>query len=73
MKHPRDHEEYVRFLELLALITEDWGKVVTYTNDYFSKGYDKKQLDLAMQELSKIKSPMSELTGMMEIERRKKE
>ena len=72
MIHPRNHDEYIRFLELVSLVTEDWGKIVTHTNDYFSKGYDRTKIDAAIKELDKIQSPMNELRGLMEVERRKK-
>ena len=66
--HPREHDKYVRFLELSALLTEDLGKVVQNTNDYFNKGMKVEDLERARLELTKILSPLNEMTGLVEVE-----
>ena len=72
MKHPRDHDKYMRSLELIALLAEDLGKIIQHTNDYFNKGMNKKDLEEAQKELTKIQSPLNEMAGLLEVELRRK-
>lgn len=70
--HPREHDKYVRFLELSALLTEDLGKVVQNTNDYFNKGMKVEDLEKARLELTKILSPLNEMSGLVDVEIRRR-
>lgn len=67
MANPRDKDEYVRLLELMSIISEDWGDTVKEINNYLWKGNDIKHLKNAQKELQDVISPMMELNGLMEI------
>ena len=72
MLHPREHDKYVRCLELMALLTEDMGKIAQNTNDYFDKGMNVEDLERARLELTKILSPLNEMSGLLDVEIKKR-
>lgn len=59
---------YIRILELMALGTEDWGKVVENSNNFLQKGWNRKDAEQALVELQKITSPLHELEALLVIE-----
>lgn len=69
----RDEKEYIRLLELQAVISEEWGEIVKEINDYLWKGNDVVHLERAEKELQRIVSPIRELEGFIDLEKRKKD
>ena len=68
----RERREYVRLLELVSRVGEDWGKVISALNDAAWKGWTLDQLERAAYELQNLKSPINELAGFLEVEIAKK-
>lgn len=57
-----------RMLELIALVTEDWGKVTAYSNDYRTKGQEINDAEAALREIQKMQSPLQELEALLVID-----
>lgn len=66
-ENPREKDEYIRFLELIVQITEDWGKVTEKINNYIGKGWDKNEASDAYMKLIGLQSPMNELMAFLEL------
>jgi len=71
--NPRENDHYVRFLELQAVINEEWGEIVKELNDYLWKGNNVEHLENAEKELQRIISPLRELEGLIDLTKRKKD
>ncbi|MGE7305829.1 hypothetical protein AAXE64_27145 [Priestia megaterium] len=69
LQNPREKESYTRILEILAIIMAQSGKVAKETNDFLGKGFELEQVEKALHALKGLQSPMSELTGLLEVER----
>lgn len=69
--NPRGINTYVRLLELMSVISEEWGETVKETNNYIFKGWDVEDLDKALEELRDLKSPLAELEAMLELEKKR--
>jgi hypothetical protein len=65
--NPRKIEPYIRLLELQSVIGEDWGKTIKAINEYLGKGNESKSLEVALEELRGMVSPMRELEALLEI------
>lgn len=61
------NNEYVRLLELIAIISEEWGEAVKEINDYQWKSKDLKHLINAKKELYDLVSSVLELRGLLEV------
>ncbi|PGQ88189.1 hypothetical protein [Priestia megaterium] len=61
-----------RLLELIALVSEDWGKVTAHSNDYRVKGQNRTDAETALQEIQKMQSPLQELEALFVIEIQRK-
>lgn len=68
MTDVRNRQEYVRFLELIALISEEWGETVKDLNKCMGNDWDLEFAEKALRELNQLQSPMSELKAVLEIE-----
>lgn len=66
-ENPREKDEYIRFLELVVQITEDWGKATERINNYIGKGWDQAEAEAAYKKLIGLQSPMNELTAFLEL------
>jgi hypothetical protein len=62
----RKKAEYYRSLELISVISEEWGEAVLSINNYNWKNGGVKELENAIEEISQMISPMLELQGMLE-------
>lgn len=62
----RKKAEYYRSLELISVITEEWGEAVLSINNYNWKNGGIKELENAIEEISQMVSPMLELQAMLE-------
>jgi hypothetical protein len=62
----RSKAQYYRTLELMAVISEEWGECILSLNNYNWKGQDIKELENAIEELQQMVSPMLELEAMLE-------
>lgn len=58
--------QYYRSLELISVISEEWGECVLSINNYNWKNGGIKELENAIMELKQMVSPMLELQGMLE-------
>jgi hypothetical protein len=58
--------QYYRSLELVSIISEEWGEAVKEVNNYNWKGGNIESLENAIVELNQMVSPMLELQGMLE-------
>lgn len=63
--NPRKQEPYIRLLELMSVITEEWGETVKDVNNFMWKGFDTENVDKALKELQQLKSPLEELEGVL--------
>lgn len=59
--------QYYRSLELVSVITEEWGECVQSINNYNWKGNKIEDLENAIEELKQMISPMLELQMMFEV------
>ncbi len=61
--------EYFRLLELMAVISEEWGECIKELNDYNWKEEKRtiKTLENSILELNQMYSPMYELQGLLEV------
>lgn len=59
--------QYIRLLELMAIIGEEWGECIQSINNYNWKGNKIEDIKNAHEELQQMVSPMLELTGLLEI------
>lgn len=63
-----DERIYIRFLELQSIISEEWGETIKLMNKYSRDSEkDNELLKEAIEELSKMHSPMFELASLMQI------
>ena len=58
--------QYYRSLELISVISEEWGEAILSINNYNWKNGGVKELENAIEELNQMVSPMLELQGMLE-------
>lgn len=58
--------QYIRTLELISIISEEWGECVQSINDYNWKGSKIEDIENAIEELKQMVSPMLELQGLLE-------
>lgn len=61
----RKKAQYYRSLELISIISEEWGECILSINDYNWKSKNIKQLENAIEELNQMVSPMLELQGLL--------
>lgn len=59
--------EYIRTLELLAVIGEEFGEMTKEINNFNWKGGNVENLDNAIKELNQMISPMLELQGLLSV------
>jgi phage-related protein len=67
-KEKLEKAQYFRLLELMAVISEEWGEAIKELNDYNWKK-DKRTVDTlekAIKEIDQMYSPMFELQGLLE-------
>lgn len=62
----RNKAQYIRLLELMAVISEEWGEAVLSINNYNWKDGGIKELENAIEEIQQMVSPMLELQGLLE-------
>jgi outer membrane protein assembly factor BamD (BamD/ComL family) len=67
-ENPRDYADYIRYLELIAQITEDWGKAVNSMNNFMNKGRDQQEAEQALSSITHMISPINELSALLSIE-----
>ena len=65
-KDKLEKAQYIRLLELMAIISEEWGECIRDLNNYNWKGKKQEDLDCAISELKQMWSPMLELEGLLE-------
>jgi NTP pyrophosphatase (non-canonical NTP hydrolase) len=58
--------QYIRTLELLAIIGEEFGELTQSINNYNWKGNKIEDLENSIEELQQMISPMMELEGLLE-------
>lgn len=58
--------QYYRSLELISILSEEWGECIQSINDYNWKGNKIEDLENAIEELNQMISPMMELQGLLE-------
>jgi hypothetical protein len=63
----RNKAQYIRLLELMAIIGEEWGECQQSINNFNWKGQKIKDLENAIEEINQMVSPMMELQGLLEI------
>jgi len=63
----RTDKDYIRLLELMSVITEEWGEAVKEINNFLFKSNKKESINNAFNELNDIISPLRELTVRIEI------
>lgn len=64
----REDKQYIRLLELMSIITEEYGEAVKEINNYLWKDGDEKfHLSKAIKELDQIVSPLLELQSLLKI------
>lgn len=66
-ENPRKQEPYVRLLELISIISEDWGEGVKEVNNFIGKGWDRENAEKAIQKLQQIQSPINEMAALLEV------
>lgn len=62
----RNKAQYIRLLELMAVIGEEWGECQQSINDYNWKTKSISDLENAIEEIQQMISPMMELQGLLE-------
>jgi hypothetical protein len=67
----RNNPEYIRILELISKITEEWGETVSEINVYHN-GEHPQFLENAINNLEGIHSPLHELQALLEVVKLKK-
>lgn len=65
-KMKENKAQYYRSLELISIISEEFGEMVKSLNDYNWKGNKIEDLENAIYELNQMISPMLELQGLLE-------
>lgn len=60
----RDNPRYIRILELLSVISEEWGEAIQASNNHIWKG---ESIDLILEELNDIKSPLLEFEELLKL------
>lgn len=65
--NPREQEAYVRLLELMSVISEEWGETIKDINNYIWKGWNVEDAEKALRELRQIQSPINELEALLEL------
>jgi hypothetical protein len=68
----RNNPEYIRILELISKITEEWGETVSDINMYHAEPKLDYHLNEAIRNLEGIHSPLHELQGLLEVVKLKK-
>jgi hypothetical protein len=68
----REQQDYVRLLELISVITEEWGEAVKDINNYLWKGRDLSDAIKALEEIKQIQSPLNEMAAMLELQIKRK-
>lgn len=59
----RNNLKYIRILELLSIVSEEWGEAIKATNNHIWKGED---IISAIRKLTAINSPLLELKMLLE-------
>ena len=67
----RSNPEYIRILELISKITEEWGETVSSINMYHNLPHTA-YLNSAIKNLEGIHSPINELQALLEMVKLKK-
>jgi DNA-binding ferritin-like protein (Dps family) len=71
-ENPREQQDYVRLLELISVITEEWGEATKDINNYLWKGRDTEHARKAINEIKQLQSPLNEMTAMLELQLKRK-
>lgn len=58
--------QYIRTLELISVISEEWGEAIQSINNYNWKGGKLEDIENAIEELQQMRSPMFELEGLLQ-------
>lgn len=62
----RNKAQYIRLLELMAIISEEWGEATLSINNFNWKNGGIEELENAIEEIQQMISPMLELQGLLE-------
>lgn len=71
-ENPREQQDYVRLLELISVITEEWGEAVKDINNYLWKGRNVEDASKALKEIQQLQSPLNEMAAMLELQIKRK-